>query len=392
MVGLREDPSCLVEVVLVSALVVSLDGTAVPSKAVGAGRYTLELAQALDVREDVELLVWTRRDDRRHWPASVVRAEAPAARPLRLTWEQLRLPGLLARARPAPQVHHGPHYTMPNRAAVAKVVTIHDMTFVDHPEWHERWKVPVFRRAIAVASRRASAIVCVSAATAARFTERCRPRGRVFVAPHGVDLDRFAEHELHGGADEAALEALGVRKPYVLFLGTLEPRKAVPSLVAAFDRVAASRGEVTLVLAGGPGWGVEAVDRAIALATNGGRVLRTGYVPDESVAPLLRQAGAVAYPALEEGFGLPALEALACGAPLVTTAGTTMAEMAGDAAMVVSPGSVDELAQALSAALDGGPDVRERRQKGLGVAARHTWAASAASHLEAYRWAAETGG
>jgi glycosyltransferase involved in cell wall biosynthesis len=383
-----------------------LDVSAVPAQPVGAGRYTIDLARALLARDDLDLTLWCRRADGARWRAAAgaraglhatIRAVAPERRPPRLAWEQVRLPSLLA-GEPV-DVHHGPHYTMPERARVPRVVTIHDLTFLDHPEWHERSKVMVFRRAIRVAARRAEAIVCVSRHTAQRLEALCAPTGRVFVVPHGVDHERFGPEPPPsagpgegGGSDDAILQRLGVRPPYVVFVGTLEPRKAVPDLVAAFDRVAGAHGELSLVLAGRPGWGTEAVERAIRGARFGDRVIRTGYVPDEAVPALLREAAVVAYPALEEGFGLPALEALACGAPLVTTAGTAMAEVTGGAAVLVTPGSVPELADALEEVVSGGSDLEERRRLGLEVAAAHTWEASAAHHVSAYRWAATRAG
>ncbi len=288
---------------------------------------------------------------------------------------------------------------MPERARLPLVVTVHDLTFVDHPEWHERSKVVVFRRAIRVASRRADAIVCVSRRTGERLEELCRPDGTgLRGAPRRRPRALPARAARVGPwreppwataeSDEDMLRRLGVRPPYVLFVGTLEPRKAVPDLVAAFDRVAADHRELSLVLAGRPGWGAEAVDRAIGQARFGDRIVRTGYVPDDAVPALLRQAAVAAYPALEEGFGLPALEALACATPLVTTAGTAMAEVSGGAAVLVTPGSVPELADGLREALDGSAAVDRRRRLGIEVAAAHTWEASAAHHVAAYRWAA----
>ena len=375
-------------------LSLSLDATAVPAQPVGAGRYTVELVDALARRDDVAVTLWARRDDGARWESASrrVRAVAPSRRPLRLAWEQGRLPWLLSHAAPAVDVHHGPHYTMPERARLPQVVTIHDLTFLDHPEWHQRSKVPVFRRAIKVAARRATALVCVSRVTAARLEELCRPAGRLFVVPHGVDHERFVARAPSPDHDAAAVSGLGVRPPYVLFLGTLEPRKAVPELVVAFDRLASSHPALSLVLAGGPGWGTTEIDRAVATSPYRARIVRTGYVPDDAVPALLREAAVVAYPALEEGFGLPALEAMACGAPLVTTAGTAMAEAAAGAALLVAPGAVAELAEAIEGALDGGPGSEERRRLGIEAAARHTWAASAAGHVEAYRWALGPGG
>lgn len=367
----------------------SLDVSAVPPKPAGAGRYTIDLARELARRDDVHVTFVARRDDAERWEALgpeggvSVAAVAPTRRPLRLTWEQVRLPRLLPGL--DVEVHHGPHYTMPERSRLPKVVTVHDLTFFDHPEWHERTKVPFFRRAIRVAARHADAVVCVSRTTAELLHARCSPLAPVHVIPHGVDLDRFTAVSPDDAADDAHLEALGVRAPYVLFVGTIEPRKDVPTLVRAFDRIAGVHHDLRLVLAGGVGWGTEPVDKAIAEARHRGRVVRTGYVPDDAVPALLRRAAAVAYPALEEGFGLPALEALACGAPLVTTSGSAMEEVAAGAALLVEPADADGLSGALDMLVRGDVRLDDRRRHGLEIAARHTWAASADAHVEAYR-------
>jgi glycosyltransferase involved in cell wall biosynthesis len=364
---------------------VSLDASAIPDPAGGAGRYVLALAEALSRRDDVELTVVGRAGDERRWPPPV-EAGAPRQRPLRLAWEQAGLPLLLRRL--DVDVHHGPHYTMPLAAPVPTVVTVHDLSFFTHPEWHQRTKVALFTSAIRMAARRASAIVAVSQATAALLADRVKLRAPVHVVPHGVDHQRFSPQDAGDGAgaaaDAAVLDRLGLHAPYVAFLGTLEPRKDVPTLVRAFDRVAGRRPELTLVLAGARGWGARAVDAAVAGAACRDRIRRPGYVPEDDIAAFLRGAAAVAYPSLEEGFGLPVLEALACGAPVVTTSGTVMEEVASGAAVLAGPGDPRSLAEALDAALSGeGGD--DRRRLGLEVAARHTWDASAAAHADVYR-------
>ncbi len=378
---------------MAGALAVALDVSAVPAEPVGAGRYSLELARALAARSDVALVLLARQLDAERWRSAAPGARrvlpvAPEARPARLLWGELALPARLRASGARAEVLHEPHYTMPLRPAVPVVVTVHDLTFLTHPEWHERSKVPVFRRALRVAAARAAAIVCPSVATAEAYAARYAPRGPIEVAPHGVDHERFRPVEAEPGADRATLERLGVRGRYLLHVGTIEPRKDLPSLVAAFDRLAAADPELELVLAGGAGWGSEELGRALARARHGSRVRRLGYVAEPDVPALLRSAAAVAYPSLEEGFGLPALEALACAAPLVTTAGTVMAELAGPAALVIPVRRPDALADALAEVLAGGAGVAARRALGIERAARYTWAASADVHVRIYRVAA----
>jgi glycosyltransferase involved in cell wall biosynthesis len=374
----------------------SFDGTAVPAQPVGAGTYTLQLAAQLAVRDDIDLAVFARRTDAARWrsttPGAELAAVAPAARVLRLAWEQVRLPGLLADR--SVEVHHGPHYTMPERSTVPAVVTVHDLSFFEAPSWHERSKVVVFKRAITVAARRAAAVVCPSMVTAEELARWCRVDAEVFVAHHGVDTDRFRPAPPVPGADELVLAGVDPRlvgRPTLVFVGTLEPRKDIPTLVAAFARVAGHHPEALLVLAGGVGWGGDDVDRAVAGSGVADRVVRTGYLPDDAVPALLRSATAAVYPALYEGFGLPALEALACGAPLITTSGTAMEEVAGEAAVLVRPGDAGDLADSLDVALAGstpGVIAEERRNRGFQIVAGSTWEASAARHVEAYRFAA----
>lgn len=376
---------------------VSLDVSAVPAAPAGAGRYVMELAAALARREDPALVLISRRADAGRWralagPSTTVIAGAPSPRPLRLAWEQAALPGVLRRT--GVQVHHGPHYTMPVRARPPVVVTVHDCTFFDHPEWHERSKVLVFRRAIIEAARRAAVVVCPSDTTARHLAAVARVAGDVVVAPHGVDHARFSPAPPAGADDVGELRRIGVdpARPWVVFVGTVEPRKDVATLVRAFAGLADATPDVGLVVAGGRGWGDEQVVRALGEAgRHRSRIVVTGYVPDAAVPALLRRAAAVAYPSLAEGYGLPALEALATGAPLVTTMGTAMAELAGEAAVLVPPGDAAALAGALASLVSAGrsdPAVARRRELGTAVAAARTWEGSARLHVDAYRRAA----
>ena len=369
---------------------VCVDVSAVPDHPTGAGRYVLELTSRLSLREDVDLTLICRRGDGGRWQATgagTVVDRAPPARPLRLAWEQVELPRILETLEP--DVLHSPHYTMPVRADVPRVVTIHDMTFFDHPEWHERAKVLFFRRAIRTAATKADALITPSAAAAQRVREILAPEVPLFLVPHGVDHTRFRPLDVaetdEAERDEAAQVRMGLRQPYAAFIGTLEPRKDVPTLVRAFDAIARDLPELSLVLAGAPGWGMEAIEAAIGGIRHRNRVRRIGYIPEEDKVALLRGAAVVAYPSREEGFGLPVLEALACEAPLVTTSGSAMAEVVGDAARLFPPGDTEELARALEETVRGGPVVDDRRRRGVELAARYTWENSAASHVDVYR-------
>jgi glycosyltransferase involved in cell wall biosynthesis len=367
-----------------------LDVSAVPARPVGAGVYTIELARGLSVRPDVELHLAARRDDEHRWhdiaPAATVHAVVPSGRPVRLAWEQGGASSLVRRC--GAEVWHGPHYTMPLRLDIPAVVTFHDLTWFDHPEWHERAKVPFFRSMIRASAARARVAICVSKETARRLRAVTPTSADIVVAHHGVDHTRF-----HAGgdrdADLALLAAHGISPPFIAsHPGTIEPRKDIPTLVAAFARVATARPSLRLVITGADGWATRDAREAIAEHGVATRVVRPGYVPSAVLPALLRRADAVAYSSQYEGFGLPALEALACGAPLVTTAGSALEEVVGEAALVVSPGDAPALADALERVLTDASEAGRLRTAGPTHAAGFTWDASVALHVDAYERAA----
>ena len=364
---------------------VALDVSAVPPRLAGAGRYIAELARALPALDVATTLV-TRRDDATRWhewsPLSTLAAIVPTSRAVRLVYEAWML-GASDVARSA-EVWHAPHYTMPRRGSTPTVVSIHDLTFFTNPEWHERTKVAYFRRAIAYSARHADVLISISDFTARQLDESIPDHAPVVVAPHGVDLNRFSLDAAH---DDTLFRnhQLPVGVPYVVFVGTLEPRKGIDVLLGAFGELARDNPSIELWLAGQPGWGLHDFDERVAHHPARRRIRRLGYV-DELVLPaLLRQSRAVAYPSRGEGFGLPVLEALACGALVVTTNHTVMAEVAGDAATLVGVGDVGELARALDEALAN--DDAQRRRHALVARARaelFTWNASLSQHLVAY--------
>ena len=367
---------------------VALDVSAVPPKLAGAGRYIAELARRLPEHAITTSLV-TRRDDEARWkelsPSATTFPLVPSSRVQRLAYEAVLL-GTSDAAKSA-DVWHSPHYTMPHRRSIPTVVTIHDLTFFTNPEWHESSKVAFFRRAISYAATHADVLISVSDFTARQIDEFLPGHAPVVVAPHGVDLTRFS---LDNSQDEELFATFGYdfTTPYVFFLGTFEPRKGIDVLLAAFELLAQKNPEVELWLAGQSGWGLEQTEAMFTSHIAKDRIRRLGFVDEQVLPALLRHARVVAYPSRGEGFGLPVLEALACGASVVTSANTVMSEVAGDAASVVAIGNADELASSIEVALQRTPSQREETARvARNRAESFTWDFSIARHLDAYELA-----
>lgn len=306
---------------------------------------------------------------------------------MRLAWEQAGLPHLARRT--GVDVLHSPHYTLPLVSPVPVVVTLHDATFFSHPQLHTGVKVRFFRSATRVAVRRAAALVVPSEATGREVRRFAGGESRRFhVAYHGVDTDVFRPADLSERRRVAS--SLGLTGGYVAFLGTLEPRKNVPALIRAWAAVAAGRADPpALVLAGGRGWDA-GVDPALAEVPDGLRVLRPGYLPLADLSGLLAGAELVAYPSLGEGFGLPVLEAMACGAAVLTTRELSLPEVGGDA-VAYAGADVQALTTALADLLDD-PDRRAMLSRAAVDRARSfTWAESGRRHLAAYEAALNDG-
>lgn len=345
---------------------VVLDVSAAHPSAGGGHTYAHLLARHLPTA-GIDPLCLTRRGDTSEiWDQRDVLPIVPTNRIRRLVWEQTALLRDLQRLAPAASILHSIHYTMPERrprSPVARIVTLHDMTFFTHPAKHTAAKRRFFQRAITVASQRADQLICVSEATARDLLRLVDVRVPVEVIPHGIELDRFAPTEPWIGHDAGVLAELGVDRPYALHLGTIEPRKNVARFLEAMAATAAmaSRGDTSdmldVVLAGGAWPG----EREALPSPEGIRIHHLGAVRDSAVPALLRSASVVAYPSLAEGFGLPVIEALACGAPVVTSRDSVMEELAPDAVIVADPLSVDDLAAALRLAVSGdGPSRVDR--------------------------------
>jgi glycosyltransferase involved in cell wall biosynthesis len=267
----------------------------------------------------------------------------------------------------------------PAGAGQRLVVTVHDLAFLVHPRFYPRqWRV-MYRVGVARAVRSADAVIAVSRHTAEDLLRRTRvDPGKLHVVPLAAALP------MSGTDARETLTRLKIPTPYVLFVGTLEPRKNLVRLVRAYRRMAVRGAPHALVMAGPIGWRHQPLLREIALE-GPGEILLTGSVLPADLDALYRGASAFVYPSLYEGFGLPVLEAMARGVPCVVSTAASLPEVAGEAALPVDPRSVAGLADALERIV-GDRDLSNRlREAGRARAARYSWEETARLTLEVYK-------
>jgi alpha-1,3-rhamnosyl/mannosyltransferase len=284
---------------------------------------------------------------------------------------------------PPCDIFHATNNIFPYRVRAARsVLTIHDLTLLLFPEWHPADRlatmVPAFEPAVA----RASHIITPSHSTRNDVLKLLpvEPE-RVSVVPEGI-----APIFTPRAADEVALRLapLGLRGgEYLLFVGTVEPRKNLLRLLQAVEMTGPAVGP--LVVAGGRGWHDAGIRGEVARLERAGRVRGLGYVPDDLRPTLLTGARAFVYPSLYEGFGLPPLEAMACGTPVLTSNVASLPEVVGDAALLISPEDVPGMAAALTRIWHDGTLRAELRARGLAQARRFSWERTARLTLDVYR-------
>ena len=288
----------------VQAILVGIDTTPLLQTRAGTARYLRGLLANLDVPVIQTSFPATSR-------ARTVAADA-------LWYPRLRVPDA--------DVLHCPTFRGPFSSAVPLVVTVHDLAVLRHPEWFNRWTRTYSRQAVPRVIRAASRVIAVSEFTAGELRDLLAvPAAKITVVPNAVE-DVFIPEGPRAEGD------------YVLAVGTLEPRKNLARIAAAVD------GELRVV--GARGWGnVEPPANVTWL----------GEVGDDELASLYRGARCLVYASLYEGFGIPVAEALACGCPVVTTAGSPMAELAGDDAVYVDPNDTASIRDGIARAFKPAP-------------------------------------
>ena len=364
---------------------IAIDCSAVPRQMAGAGVYTYQLVRALaEADTEHELIIFGRPglfDDlaATHPRLRLVHTDA-GSRMARFVWEQAALPLLLRRSRA--DLLHSPHHHTPLAARLPRVVTIHDLTFLLLPG-----RYPLARRLYMAGVTRASAriadaIIAPSETVRGDIMRALRvPAERVIAIPEAA-APQYAPVEYP--------ETLGrmrwrYRLPnrYILSVGSLEPGKNRGRLILAYASLKLGV-DCPLIVIGQPAWRYEGELELVRRLELEETVRFLGYVPDEDMPALYGGATMLAFPSLYEGFGLPVLEAMACGTPVITATGSAPAEIADGAALLIDPRDVEALAGAMRRLLSDEPLRADLRTRGLGLAGRFSWAETARRTLSVY--------
>jgi len=365
---------------------VAVDATPLLGAVTGVGRLVQEVLPRLHQRTDLEMsafaMTWRGHDRLAQVvPGGMAANGRPLpARPARALWTRLDHPSSRWWTGPV-DVVHGMNFVVPPSAPAAEVVTVHDLTCVRFPELCTRDALQypgLIRRAL----RRGAWVHAVSHATAEEVLDAFAvPEERVVVVPNGVTPPAAAApadgHRLAGS------------RRYVLALGTVEPRKGLPTLVDAFERLVCDHPDLRLVIAGPDGWGAEALADSLAHHHRvAERTTRLGWLGEPARSALLRGATVLAYPSVYEGFGLPPLEAMTAGVPVVSTTAGSLPEVLGDAAVLVEPRDADALAAGLRHVIEDDGLRARLVADGRAQAARWSWDATADGLAELYHHAA----
>jgi glycosyltransferase involved in cell wall biosynthesis len=359
---------------------VAVDATSSLGVQTGIGRVTTQLLDGLARRDDLDTtayaITWRGRQALGGVIPPQVRAATRAfpARLTRLLWPRARFPSIEHWTGPVDVVHATNYVAPPTRAAV--LVTIFDLTYAHFPELSagDALRYPELVR---VAIDRGATLHTASDFVAAEIQELYRlPTDRVIRVYPGlgpVSVGNPRRGHTIAGSDR-----------YILALGMIEPRKNLPRLVQAFDAVAARDHETKLVVAGPDGWGVESFNGAVESAHHRDRIRRLGWVEERERHDLLAGATVLAYPSVYEGFGLPPLEAMQAGTPVVAAKAGALPEVLGDAALLPDPTSVDDIADSLARVLEDDALRRALIRRGEERASSYRWDRAIPEYVTAY--------
>jgi glycosyltransferase involved in cell wall biosynthesis len=352
----------------------------------GVGRYARNLIAILSRKlTEKEIVVFLPRDHnlREHPSLTFCRALFPTPNEYaRAFWEQAIVP-FVAKSLSI-SVYHSPNYILPLALRCPCIVTIHDVIFMTDPWAHRRlsclylslfttWAVRRANRLLAISNSTASELIRLFPQAAAKTTVIYPGIDPVFHPPQQLRLDRFRHRYC-------------LHRPFILYVGTLEPRKNLVRLIKAFEEtVKKSKIPHDLVFCGPRGWKTQSFYQILAMSSVKERIRLIGYVNHEELPLWYAAADLFVYPSLTEGFGLPPLEAMACGTPVVTSSVPALMEAVGDAAVSVNPYDVKALVQAITEVIQDRTLAEDLRMKGLKRAQLFDWGLVSDKILTVYR-------
>lgn len=371
---------------------IALDYTAALRQGAGIGRYTQGLVAglaALETRPDLTLLVAADADrgpfgGREAQPPFPRRRLPLSTRQQAILWHRLHLPLPLEWLAGAFDLFHAPDFVLPPLRRALGVITVHDLSFLRVPECAEARLVAYLTQAVPHAVRRASRILADSVNTQRDLTALLDvDPARIDVVYPGIG-PRY-QPVTDGEQRRAVAQRYQLNGPFILSLGTLEPRKNYPRLIRAFAQLRRQSGLAhTLVIGGGKGWLTESLFALAEQEKVASFVRFLGYVDEADLPALYSLADLYAFPSRYEGFGIPVVEAMACGTPVVCADNSSLPEAAGAAAILVNADDTDALAAALERGLTDQAWRAAARRLGQAQAARFSWRASAAQLVAAY--------
>jgi glycosyltransferase involved in cell wall biosynthesis len=359
---------------------IGIDGTPLNQQLTGVGHYTFELARAMALTapdDQFEIIsprpyLFGKNDDGPDGlPPNLSLLRAPANF-LTRRWWSIGLPRYLSRN--SIDLFHGTNFEVPLwlDQKLPTVLTIHDLSLLLHADTHRPRLARRARRMLPLMTRAATMIVTPTENVKSELCEHLRiPPEKVVAIPEAA---RSIFRPLLPDEAEATRNRLGIGADFLLFVGTIEPRKDLATLVCAFEEIArAQQSGLQLVIAGQRGWLVDDLLKQISNSSAADRIELTGYLSDEALRALYSACRIFIYPSTYEGFGLPPLEAMACGAPVIATRIPSIVEVCRDAALMIEPGSVEALTKAISDLLDDEDVRRQLSSAGLRRAAEFSW-------------------